>query len=318
MYTRNPFPKQRFSLLTGILIALVLNGCTFCPQIGDACELVFNRQVELNDLTDSKQRVVYEQPGTIIVVHGSGCTQSKRDDQIVLQVEQGLDLPAYATDATVFLNGWRLRYLHDSRHVMTILSSISNIRLEGNTLKWLATGVLSDEDHNDPISWCYNYTVLGWNPLNLKLVVDQNDGTCDLNDHRDANFYADKNKDTMTSLSTFSSFLKDPDFASGKSVAILPRGFGFLWDCGESHHLFQLGYNQDHSEPFIEKGKRYKKRNEDIAPEFPNPGNLVGSGFVSWQTSAIFNDDTTRRDYFFGEIVSGLGGPDVNIIQPPF
>jgi hypothetical protein len=39
---------------------------------------------------------------------------------------------------------------------------------------------------------------------------------------------------------------------------------------------------------------------------------------VSWETYGIFKDDNTRRDYLFGEIVSGLGGNDVAVIQPPF
>ena len=32
----------------------------------------------------------------------------------------------------------------------------------------------------------------------------------------------------------------------------------------------------------------------------------------------IFKDDDTRRDYLLGEIVSGLGGSEVGVVQPPF
>ena len=91
-----------------------------------------------------------------------------------------------------------------------------------------------------------------------------------------------------------------------------------MWDCFHDHNLLQLAYDLDHSEVFVENGKKYKKTFEDVIPVLPNPNSLVGSGFVSWQTSAIFNDDTRRRDYRFGEIVSGLGGTDLAIIQPPF
>lgn len=51
----------------------------------------------------------------------------------------------------------------------------------------------------------------------------------------------------------------------------------------------------------------------------PNPPAAhVDSGFVSWSPYAVFADNDTRRDYTFAEVVSGLGGNDVGVIQPPF
>jgi len=55
-----------------------------------------------------------------------------------------------------------------------------------------------------------------------------------------------------------------------------------------------------------------------VTPSLPSTASRVNSGFVSWETSAIFKDNYGRRDYGFGEMVSGLGGNDVGIIQPPF
>jgi hypothetical protein len=79
----------------------------------------------------------------------------------------------------------------------------------------------------------------------------------------------------------------------------------------------------DHSEIFVENATKYKKAGTVVAPVPPPPplppnSSRVGSGFASWETSAIFKDEDTRRRYAFGELVSGLGGNDVGVIQPPF
>jgi hypothetical protein len=217
---------------------------------------------------------------------------------------------------------------------------IGNIRLERNTLKWQAAGVLSDKNFDDAYSWCYHYTVVAWNPSNINLTVDQKDGSGDPNDSSDpsqANFFCDTNLETTTArssqanfyygtssktttaLSYFPSFLQNPDFAAGKTVAVLPRGFGFNWaGCDEDHNLLQIGYNLDHSEISIENGKKYRKKEKDVTPSLPSTASRVNSGFVSWETSAIFKDNRGRRDYGFGEMVSGLGGNDVGLIQSPF
>jgi hypothetical protein len=53
-------------------------------------------------------------------------------------------------------------------------------------------------------------------------------------------------------------------------------------------------------------------------PPLQQNSSRVDSGFVSWETSAIFKDNDARRTFAFGELVSGLGGIDVGVIQPPF
>ena len=254
--------------------------------------------------------------------HGFGCAESNNDGkEDVLKVEQSLNLPAYATNATVFLNGWRVRYLSSDHEVAGLGTTIGNIRLEGNTLKWQAAGVLSDQNFDDAYRWCYNFTAVAWNPSNLNLIVDHKDGSCypDNSNPSQANFFLNYVDYTTTALTSFPSFLQNPDFASSKTVAILPRGFGFEWgNCDDDHNLLQIGYNLDHSEIFIENGKKYKKKDQDVTPSLPNQASQVDSGFVSWETSAIFKDNRGRRDYSFGEVVSGLGGNDVGLIQPPF
>ncbi len=326
MNTKNLVLRRSFLTLLGVLITVSLTSCSYCPRGG--CELI-GENAPLKELTSSDRNVVFEEQGTIIVFHGRGCAVSnKSGTEDVLKVEQSLDLPAYATNATVFLNGWLVRYLDNDHEILGLGTTIGNIRLERNTLKWQAAGVLSDHNFEDAYSWCYNYTVVAWNPSNLNLTVDHKDGSCDPNDSSDpsqANFFNADNDEITTALSSFASFLQNPDFASSKTVAILPRGFGFTWKdasiiegCNTDHNLLQIGYNLDHSEIFIENGKTYKKKGQDVTPSLPNTASQVDSGFVSWETSAIFKDNDGRREYEFGEMVSGLGGNDVGIIQPPF
>jgi hypothetical protein len=260
---------------------------------------------------------VFEDPGIIVAFHGSGTAESKKSgQQDLIKIQQSVNLPSYVTNATVFLNGWRVQYLSGDHHVAGLGTIIRKIAIVRGKLNWEAIGVLSDNNFDDPYNWSYAYTVLAWNEANINLAVTHTDGSCDPRDHRGNYFIADNTWNT-TALSAFASFIRNVDFSSFKTVAVLPRGFGFLWSDGDDHHLLQLGYNLDHSESFIEKGKKYKKRFEEEVP-MPDSPSRVGSEFVSWATYAIFKDNDRRRDYTFGEVVSGLSGDDVGIIQPPF
>jgi hypothetical protein len=65
----------------------------------------------------------------------------------------------------------------------------------------------------------------------------------------------------------------------------------------------------------MEKGKTYRKGLGDTTR---GDESIVDQGYVSWETYAIFKDNDDRRDYQFGEIVSGLSGSEVGVVQPPF
>lgn len=88
--------------------------------------------------------------------------------------------------------------------------------------------------------------------------------------------------------------------------------------------MLQVGVNLDHGEIFVENGKKYKKGVEDLTPvPVPQPPpastmNQVDSGFASGDTYAIFKNNDARRDYGFGEMLSGLGGKDVGVNQLPY
>jgi hypothetical protein len=333
MNTKNSLFQRAFlASLASLAVLIPTLSVWGSPCATQMCDLIGG--VPAGELVSSSRNVILEDPGTVIAYHGSSCAESnKSGTEDLLKIEESLDIPPYAADATVFLNGWRMKYLSSDRPVAGLGTMISNIRLEDKTLKWQAAGVLSDDNFDDAYRWCYFYTVVAWNPSNINLIVDHQDGSCDSGDPRETNFFITNNedtlgnKDTTTALSSFPSFLFNPDFASSKTVAILPRGFGFKWsdDCDTDHHLLQIGSNLDHSEIFVENGKTYKKGFfEKITPvpiPQPPPANSVSqvdSGYVSWETSAIFKDNAARRNYGFGQMVSGLGGKDVGVIQPPF
>ncbi|HKS29121.1 MAG TPA: CARDB domain-containing protein [Pyrinomonadaceae bacterium] len=317
----------RLSLFTSLVVMIVpLASCGFCVSSGPEPFCKFMNETPPHELTSSDTQLVFEEPGTIAVYHGFGCAKSdKSGREDALKVEQSLDLPAYAGNATVFLNGWRVQYLSKDHHVGGFSTFIEDIGLERNRLKWRAVGALGDEGFDDGYSWCYNFTVVAWNPSNLNLTVDH-ESPCSSADITQANsFFAANNYGTSTALSSYASFLQNPAFASSKGVAVLPRGFAFGWgdkeDCnddGEDHHLLQVGYNLDHSEAFIENGKSYWKWGQKVTPPLPSDASRTNAGYVSWETFAIFKDDSRRRTYTFGETVSAIAGNDVGVIQSPF
>lgn len=317
---------QRAFLPLFAFSAAILSACTPCVTYTQMCDLIGGAPAAAP--VSSNRDVVLEDPGTIIAWHGFSCAESnKRGTEDLLKIEESLEIPRYASEATVFLNGWRMNYLSGDHHVAGLGTMISTIRLEGQTLSWQAAGVLSDDNFDDGYKWCYHYTAVAWNPANLDVVVDHRDGSCDPPNPAESNFFITDNEETTTALSSFPTFLFNAGFASGRTVAILPRGFGFRWsgECETDHHLLQTGVNLDHGEAFVENGKEYRKGfGEEMTPvPLPQPPpphtvNQVDSGFASWDTYAIFKDNAGRRGYGFGEMASGMGGRDVGTIQPPF
>jgi hypothetical protein len=297
-----------------VLITAPLAACSYTAPSSDLCAQAAGAPV--TELTDRGNAVLFETPGTIIAYHGFGCGKSNQSGtENFIKVDEGLDLPPYVTNATVFLNGWRSKYLSKDHHVAGLGTLVGKIRLEGTTLKWQAASVLSDDNFDDGYDSCYFYTALGWNAAAIDLTVTHDDG-CFAKGGA-ANFFIADNDGTNTALSAFPTFMENATLAASKTIAVLPRGYGFQW-LGGDHHLLQLAYNSDHSDIFIEKGKPYNRGTVTATPALPNDSSRVDSGFVSWETYGILKDNADRRDYRLGEIVSGMGGTDVGVVQPPF
>ena len=310
---RRWFLWPRLPLLAGFLNLLA--SCSLESPYLDICREFESLQTV--PVLDQGVGVVFEDPGTIVVQHGFACARS--DNGRFIKVEQSLDIPDYANQATVLLNGWRMNYSDDDHHVLVLTSVLGKIRFDqprgAKKLTWQAIGILADENLKRHYGWCYYYTAIAWNQTKLHAVVDNGDADqfCKSGPGSN-NFFLTFNRYTTTALSCFLSFMENPSFASSRKVAVLPRGFGFGWT--NDHHLLQIACNVDASETFIAK-QRYKKADTEVTP-LQSPNGRADAGFVSWNTSAIFKDNDSRRDYMYGELVSGMAGSDVDVLQPAF
>ena len=90
--------------------------------------------------------------------------------------------------------------------------------------------------------------------------------------HGSDNFFKGENNGapdaTTTALSSFPSFLRNPGFATGRQVAVLPRGFVFAGPedgGGDDHHLLQLAYNLESVAPFV-RNQNYHKADKILKP----------------------------------------------------
>jgi hypothetical protein len=196
--------------------------------------------------------VVLEDIGKIKVMHGS--TQAAVDTGgRIIKIEQIADIPNYANQAAVFLNGWRVGYTGDDQHVLAVAALITKISLDRRNLKltWNAVGLIRDDDFEESYGFTYHYTLIAWNNTQLNLVVNQG-RFCnpDLN-IPDKSFMTLNNG--TTALSSFNLFALEPEFPQGQPIAVLPRGFGFHY--AGDHRLLQLAYNLEHSEVFAERGR---------------------------------------------------------------
>lgn len=298
----------------GSLLLFSLSACWFEEPFLDFCG-EFEKIPPVEEI-DQGVSVVFETPGTIVVQHGFGCARSQNGKFI--KVEQSLGLPDYVNQATVILNGWRMNYDGDDHHLLVLAAALGKIKFDqprgAKKLSWEAVGVLADDNLHRAYGLCYYYTVVGWNQNKIQAVVDNGDADQFCKGGTGPNnFFVTTNSGTSTALSGFLSFLQNNAFAS-RRAAILPRGFGFGWQ--GDHHLLQVACNLDADETFI-TNQKYKKADTDAAP-LATPNGRAGKGFVSWNTSAIFKDNDDRRNYMFAELVSGMAGNDVDVLQPPF
>ncbi len=243
----------RMALMRMALCALLpgLGACVFePPAAGDSPPPPppFNlgypfRDVPISPVSDSGERMVFEDPGNMVVHHGFACAESHESDvQRILRVQHSLPVPATMDRATVFLSGWRLTFLNGDHHIRALGTGIINIRLEGNQLLWEAVGGIGDDGYDDPYRWCYYYTRLAWNRAVFSAGRDD----------RDQLSFASSNASGWDTALTFHRRTVDTVWAGQylpTKAAILPRGFNLYWS-GNDHHLLQLAYNLDYSEGY--------------------------------------------------------------------
>lgn len=71
------------------------------------------------------QALVLEDEGTIRIDHNTECAESRQSGtEEFVTLEGRLQLPRYANAATIYQNGWRVRYLNKDHHVAQIQSEL--------------------------------------------------------------------------------------------------------------------------------------------------------------------------------------------------
>jgi hypothetical protein len=236
--------------------------------------------------------VIFEDPGRIIAVEGSHCGTGR---SAAVRLNGSFLLPAYATRATVFLNGWHMRYGSGDHEVRTIGSSVLNIRTSvseaGRVLSWLMQGQLHDKNSDDGYDFCGHYTLIGWHPRWIDAVVDD----------RNANSAVAFDHDSLDPPE-----IRNPAFADRARAAILPRGFDLTWMDGATFTGGTLGVGNCFSCPMD-----FNVLQVGYALRQPSG---FGREAVRWSGNGIIKDDNAEEGSFMFEAwVSALVGDDVSV-----
>lgn len=301
-YTLRPGSVQR--VLAVVALGLSVTACSFNPSgIANPDELLpFRDNTPFSQPTLEERSLVYEEPGVFAAFHGRTCAESNLSgEEIPLRVQEELVLPRDLDQGTVLLNGFHLFYLHEDHHVLGLGTAIGAIEMSPGRLRWEAGGVLSDNDFNDGYGWCYSYTAVAWNSDRLEATVSHGDT---------GHAFSARSWTDGTALHPIPGVLQDPAQGRG-DVAILPRGFAYLW-IGEDHHLLQIAYEHDSGEVYIEKDKEYGNGSIPVA------SSQVATGYVTWESTGFIKDNDTRHTQYILDLVTGLSGSDVDLISPPF
>ncbi|HTP26631.1 MAG TPA: hypothetical protein VMK12_13385, partial [Anaeromyxobacteraceae bacterium] len=102
--------------------------------------------------------------------------------------------------------------------------------------------------------------------------------------------------------------------------------FAFGYVSGD-HHVMQMAYDLSANALYAQGATMtqpqtvpqfYNIKSGLVKAPVPDAPADTAAGFVSWSPRTIFKDASDRRDFAFGEIVSGMGGADVGLIQPAY
>ena len=272
------------ALLVGLGVAA--NGCSFSAPVAATCgsdaaaegfiTCALNLAPLVRPASDTRE-IVYEAPGLLRVMHGQSCVDAPsatNGQQFAFRIAQSELLPSsYGDSATVFMNGWNLRYQNSDHHVQGFGSAIVNIKEtrtpQGLQLQWDAGGVISDKNGDDPYRWCYNYTILGWTRSGkaFDAVAQQ----------RGLSFVRPSDPGNSTALHTIAARANNPY----GSAAVLPQGFAMMWDDHGDKHVLQAGF--------------------DLGTHYTS-----GQGEIAWTSRTLFKDNGAANDYYAGELVSTL------------
>ncbi|MCX6556213.1 MAG: hypothetical protein NTW95_02085 [Candidatus Aminicenantes bacterium] len=267
----------------------------------------------------SKPVTLMEDPGKMRIVYGGDCGSSQKNgEQNWVEIAGKFTAPSWANQATVFLSGWSAEYLEGDEHLGEIGVSIGGITFSGGVLEWKTSGLLADENFDNPYKLCYCYIALFWNDGQVDAKPYHGDGSFDTTTGActgNLNYAEQKTGDLPMLI--LDSYVFNKAFAAVNEVAILPRGFNFAFlPYGKTdNHILQIAANFDHTEKYIGYPHSYGHLQ---APSLPTKAGQIGLGYVSWQTQSILKDDGGSPDFRFWEHFSALAGDDIGFVQPPY
>jgi len=272
--------------------------------------------------------VVLERAGELQVVHCNQCAEtnvSGTEPPIVLP--GAFTLPDFASDATVFQNGWQLNYLGNAHKVTGVLAAIQNIRRRERELLWDSVGVLRDQNFDNAYRFCSVYTVLAWLDDKIQMDVNHSDQANFPTFRADGRVQNEAGDGSaLTHLHLFRSHPATPATLPQPTAAVLPRGFQFFFNssdfgcfdpagdpfvsskCKDDNDILQIAFHKDHAEGFLSQG----------GPDNATGPSRVDTRVVGWSTYGVLKDNDDRRAYSFGAAASTIGGPDVRAIEPAF
>jgi hypothetical protein len=311
--------KHRYLKLLGILAAAVaISSCSLlfsaAPDF-DPSDYPWPSDTPIKEPDEQGLKVLLEDTGNLAVLHGFSCAQSDRDGQEdFVRIQERLNLTdvlengaGWVTDATVFLNGWDMEYIHKKHNVIGFSAAIARIKFERLELEWQAGGALAENKFDAGYRLCYAYTVLAWNANVVEMDVDHGDA--------ENTFVIFENyNQAKTARHVLRNYRQDVGFiATSTSVGVLPRGFGMSWR--QDRQLLQAAYEMGASENSVTAGANY---GELDPPAIAADTMRLGDGAVSWDSGLILKDNATRHDFYAAEMVSVLAGPAVTLVHPPF
>jgi hypothetical protein len=237
-----------------------------------------------------------EIPQRFFSAGGFVCLDAIADPEVDVTHDGSQDLPAWAQRATVFLNGWRLRYLSKDHHVRGLYVEISNVRRAGTVLRWRAHGRIFDKNDDDSYQFCYTYTVIAWNPMEFDARVREVDVSRML-----LGIKAPTNRAVIISAA---------DFSEAETIAVLPRGFNFAaessggfscFGCPLDQHLFQFAFSRNRIDAL--SGPADDPRRE------------------AWAFQTVLKDNEKAKEinaYWSSESVVLIGGTGIGVMREPF
>lgn len=246
-------------------------------------------------VASAQDRVVFESDGEIIVTEGQLCDRkadegdgfgfgfegfitSTLDDNYVatntriLFETQIWELPSYADEATIILNGFAVSYQKKDHHIRGTGVKIGSQERFGQVLLWDAGIDLLDRSGNDGIDACIYYHGVAWNSEAIDASVDQS--------------YAMRSSGRKETVPSLSWTVNDASDGNSDNFAPIPNAYLFAADDGD-RHLLQIAYSLIHpafAEPSgsIEAIGIMKDNDKDSDVIFASDVDAIHGSSVGW------------------------------------